>query len=162
MNIHIVLVLFLWRILINHQVVICASLYGWRYQGQWKLSHLSNVKALMAELDQKPILCTTGQVLLKITAWFFLYNLYSVCGMCVCVSCSVVSDSLRPHGLYSSSGSSVHGILRARILEWVAIPFSRGYSWPRDQSQVSCMAGRFFTIWTTRKALVRRETHDQT
>ena len=44
--------------------------------------------------------------------------------------------------------SSVHGILQARILEWVAIPFSRGSSQPRDQtyiSFVSCIAGRFFT-----------------
>jgi len=36
----------------------------------------------------------------------------------------------------------------ARILEWITIPFSRGYSLPRDQTQVSCIAGRFFTIWT--------------
>ena len=42
-------------------------------------------------------------------------------------------------------GSSVHGILPARILEWVAVPFSRGSSWPRNWSQVSCIAGRFFT-----------------
>ena len=42
-------------------------------------------------------------------------------------------------------GSSVHGILQARILEWVAIPFSRGASQPRAQTQVSCIAGRFFT-----------------
>ena len=41
-------------------------------------------------------------------------------------------------------GSCVHLILQARILEWVAIPFSRGSSRPRDQTQVSCMAGRFF------------------
>ena len=46
--------------------------------------------------------------------------------------------------------SSVHGILQARIPELVAIPFSRGSSWPRDQTQVSCIAGRFFIIWTTR------------
>ena len=39
-----------------------------------------------------------------------------------------------------------------RILEWVAIPFSREYSWPRDQTQVSCIAERFFTIWATREA----------
>ena len=54
----------------------------------------------------------------------------------------------------SQPGSSVHGILQARILEWVAIPFSKGSSWPKDQTQVSCIAGRLFTIWTTRKALV--------
>ena len=41
-------------------------------------------------------------------------------------------------------GSYVHGIPQARIVEWVAISFSRGSSWPRDQTQVSCIAGRFF------------------
>ena len=41
---------------------------------------------------------------------------------------------------------SVHGIFQARILEWVAIAFSRGSSQPRDQTQVSCIAGRFLTI----------------
>ena len=46
----------------------------------------------------------------------------------------------------SPSGSSVQGILQARIVEWVAISFSREYSWPRDQTQVSCIADRFFTI----------------
>ena len=44
----------------------------------------------------------------------------------------------------SLPGSSVHGILQARILEWVVIPFSRGPSPPRDQTWVSCIAGRFF------------------
>ena len=49
-------------------------------------------------------------------------------------------------------GSSVHEIFQARILEWVAIPFSRGSSQPRDQIQVSHIAGGFFTSWTTREA----------
>ena len=58
---------------------------------------------------------------------------------------------------YSLPEASVHGILRARILEWVAIPFSGGSSWPRDWTQVSCIAGRFFfffffTAWATREA----------
>ena len=48
-------------------------------------------------------------------------------------------------------GSSVHGILQARILERVAIPFSRGSSRPRDQTPISCIAGGFFTIWATRE-----------
>ena len=47
----------------------------------------------------------------------------------------------------SLSGSSVHGILQARILDWVAISFCKGSSWPRNQTQVSCIAGRFFTNW---------------
>ena len=49
----------------------------------------------------------------------------------------------------SLPGSSVHGILQARILEWVAIPFSRGSSQIRDGTWVSCTAGRFLTIWAT-------------
>ena len=49
-------------------------------------------------------------------------------------------------------GSSVHEILQARRLEWVTIPFFRRNSWPRDWTWVSCIAGRFFTIWTTREA----------
>ena len=47
----------------------------------------------------------------------------------------------------SLPGSSVQGIFQARILEWVAIPFSRAFPQPRDRSQVSCIAVRFFTIW---------------
>ena len=46
---------------------------------------------------------------------------------------------------------TVHGILQARILEWVAFPFSRGPSQPRDRTQVSHIAGRRFTIWATRE-----------
>ena len=48
-------------------------------------------------------------------------------------------------------GSSIHGILHARILEWVDISFSRGSSQPRDQTQVSRIAGWCFTDWATRK-----------
>ena len=70
--------------------------------------------------------------------------------MHICVTCSVVSDSLRPHGLYSTWGSSVHRILQARMLKWVAVPFSRESSQPRDQTHVSCIAGRFFIVWATR------------
>ena len=47
---------------------------------------------------------------------------------------------------YSPPGSSVHGILQARMLEWVAMPFSRGSSQPRDQTWVSRIAGRFFIV----------------
>ena len=53
-------------------------------------------------------------------------------------SCWVMSDSCNPMNC-SPSGSSVHGIFQAKILEWVAIAFSRGSSWPRDWTQVSCM-----------------------
>ena len=49
----------------------------------------------------------------------------------------------------SLPGSSVHGILQARILEWVAMPFSRGSSQPRDRTWVSHTTGGFFTVWAT-------------
>ena len=62
-------------------------------------------------------------------------------------SCPTLCDAMD----YSPPISSVHGILQARILAWVAISFSRGSSWPRDQTWVSCIAGRFFTIWATRE-----------
>ena len=54
--------------------------------------------------------------------------------------------------LCDSMDYTVHGILRARILEWVAFPFSRGSSQPRDWTQVSHIAGRIFTSWATREA----------
>ena len=59
-------------------------------------------------------------------------------------SFSVLSDSLRPHDY------TVHGILQAGILEWVAVPFSRGSSEPRDGIQVSHIADHFFTSWATK------------
>ena len=62
---------------------------------------------------------------------------------------SVVSDSLRPVDY------TVHGILQTRILEWVAIPFSRGSSQPRGQTQASHIAGRLLTSWITREAQIR-------
>ena len=54
----------------------------------------------------------------------------------------------------SPSGSSVHGILQARILEWIAIPFSRASAQPRDWTWLSCIAGRFFTFWATKDILL--------
>ena len=75
-------------------------------------------------------------------------------GMCVCVLptqwCPAICDPID----CSLLGCSVHGILQGRIPEWVAISISRGPSWPRDQTQVSCVAGRFFTVWATRDAHV--------
>ena len=52
----------------------------------------------------------------------------------------------------SPPGSSVHVILQARILEWVAILFSRGFSRPRDRTCISYVTGRFFTVWATGEA----------
>ena len=67
--------------------------------------------------------------------------------MLVAQSCPNLCDCMD----CSPPGSSVHEILQARLLEWIAIPFSRGSSWPKDQTQFSCIAGRFLTIWVTRE-----------
>ena len=50
--------------------------------------------------------------------------------------------------------SSIHGIFQARVLEWIAISFSRGPFQPRDRTQVSCIVGRCFTVWATREVLI--------
>ena len=65
----------------------------------------------------------------------------------VAQSCLILCDPMD----CSLPGSSVHGIFKARVLEWVAISFSRGSSQPRDQTQVSWVIGRRFTIWVTRE-----------
>ena len=67
----------------------------------------------------------------------------------VAQSCPILCDPME----CSPPGSSVLGILQARILEWVAIPFSRESSWPRDWTWVSCIAGRSFTVWATQEAV---------
>ena len=96
--------------------------------------------------------------LLRLSGVIRSYISYMCVCVCVCVyththicicesgSQSVMSNSLWPHGLPSP------WILQARILEWVAIPFSRGSSQPRDRTQVSHSAGGFFTSWATREA----------
>ena len=77
--------------------------------------------------------------------------------VCVCVCVCLLTQlcltlcNLMDRGL---SCSSVHGISQARILEWVAILFYRESSWPRDQTQFSCIASRFFMIWDTRETQV--------
>ena len=73
-------------------------------------------------------------------------------GVCVLVAqlCPTICNSMD----YTLPGSSVHGILQARILEWVAIPFSQRSSLPRNRTLVSCIANRFFTCEQPGKPIV--------
>ena len=73
---------------------------------------------------------------------------------CYCCSVAKLCPTLWDPMDWRMPGSSVHGILQARILEWVASPFSRGSSRPRDRTWGSCIAGRFFTVWASREALM--------
>ena len=83
--------------------------------------------------------------------WWWLLSCYIEC---VCAQwCPAVCDPMD----CSLPGSSVHGIIPERILEWVAISSSRGSSWPRGQTHISCIScavGRFFTTSDTWEALV--------
>ena len=89
-------------------------------------------------------------------------RLKKMCYICTVEYCvlshSVMSDSRDPMDC-SLPASSVHGILQVRILEWVAISFSRRSSWPRDWIQVSWIAGRVLTNWAMREALQWSVTH---
>ena len=69
----------------------------------------------------------------------------------VAQACPTLCDAMDP------PGSFIHGILQAIILEWVAISFSRGSSQPKDQTQVSHIAGRHFNLWATREAQTSSE-----
>ena len=80
---------------------------------------------------------------------FFLSFCVPVYIFSISVSCSVVSNSYDPVDC-GPSGSSVHGILPARMLEWDTISFCSGFSQPRDQTWVSYIGSRFSTTWATR------------
>ena len=84
---------------------------------------------------------TLPYVLFKFLLWFCVLVTQSCPTLCDLTDCT-------------PPGFSVHGILQARVLEWIAIPFSRGTSQPRDWTLVSCLTGRFFTIWATGKSLI--------
>ena len=88
------------------------------------------------------MLCTLTAV--TVSRWSI--NAYQSVKVKVAQSCPTLCDPM---------DYTVHGILQAKILEWVAIPFSGGSSQLRDQTQVSCVAGRFFTTWATREALIK-------
>ena len=73
-------------------------------------------------------------------------------GVCIRLCVYVCGSVMSVCDYCSLPGSPVHGIFQARILEQVAISFSRGSSWPRDRTRVSSIAGRLFTVWATREA----------
>ena len=93
------------------------------------------------------------------TPWITLYSqcIAYYLRVCVCVrarACAQLCLTLRPHGLVGLPGSSISGIIQARILEWVAISSSRGSSWPRmgPTSRVSCIDRCVLYHWATWEA----------
>ena len=119
------------------------------------LVHLSEVLFLGIFLQLLKRSCETMEPvnLAHPLAYPLIFPLCSVLKTSWLLSCVWLCDPMDG----SLPGSSVHGISQTRILEWVAIPFPRGFSQPRDQTQVSCIEGGFFTApgilyWATREA----------
>ena len=118
-------------------------------------ARLEQIMADKIPSDQKPN-CHFWRASRKIRGWG------AKTGSCACPlrstpkwkwkSLSRVRFFATPWIIHSLPRFSVYGLLQARILEWVALPFSRGSSQPRVWTQVSCIAGEFFTIWGTREA----------
>ena len=95
----------------------------------------------------KQIVLFISLISIYIYIYVYIYIWVKLLVVWAAQSCLTLCDPMN----HRPSGSSVHGIL-PRILEWVAIPISRGSSQSRDWTWVSCVAGRFFTISATRKA----------
>ena len=78
-------------------------------------------------------------------AFLMMYSAYKLSKVLVAQWCPTFCELMD----CSPPGSFLRETLQARILEWVTIPFSRGSFWPKDWTRVSCITGRFFTIWAT-------------
>ena len=106
-------------------------------------------------MDNTKIKCLhfTSEILRNPTRSTWLWGKGPLLWLCWFLEVKVKLSQLCPN-LWDPMDYTVHGILQARILEWVAFPFSRGSSQPRDRTQVSHIAGRFFTSWATREALL--------
>ena len=115
------------------------SLYKmhWRSPGRWEMTLQSALLPPRCLLPPR-----------RFHVWKEFVPTFVYAGLKVKISGTVMSDSLQSLGR-SLPHSSVCGILRAGVLEWFAISFSRGSSQPRDRTQVSCIAGRFLTNWAT-------------
>ena len=120
-------------------VIVILLFYGW---GNWDLAILSKLSKTTQQINGRAgILTQDFKLITMITESliFFLNN-----------SCPTLCDSMD----CSLPVSYVHRISQARILEWVAISFSRRSSWPTDQIWVSCISGRFFTSEPVGKLMI--------
>ena len=128
------------------------SLKKWEYQTTWPASWeiCMQVKKQQPELNiQQQTGFKLGKEYIKAVYCHPAYLTYMQSAVClVTPSRPTLCDPVD----CSPPGSSVHGILQARILEWVVISFSSGSSQPRDRTWVSRISGGFFTVWATRDA----------
>ena len=107
---------------------------------------VNRCKLLYGEwINNKVLLSSTGNDIQSLATPYNGRDYTHVCIVCVCAHSLQSWPTLCDPVDCSPPGSCVHGLLQARILEWVAMPSSRGSSWPRDHSCISCTACRFFT-----------------
>ena len=95
-----------------------------------------------------------GPTTAKSVFFFFMLHFLFIKYCCHCLvakSCLTLCDPMN----YSLPGSSVYGIVQAKILEWVAISFSRGSSWPRVQTCICCIGRQILYHWATREAPIK-------
>jgi len=124
-----------------HLDIVHDPLVTWEFcVGQNPKNSIKNNTELLWHLSKNPWECPSNPS--RVWSWQCMYVL-------VTQSCRTLCNPMN----CSPSGSSVHGLSQARILKWFAIPFTRGSSWPKDWTQVICIAGRFFTVWATWEAL---------
>ena len=109
------------------------------------ISHLL-VSSCIQRNFLRSILQFTIALFKELSIFYLIQTLSEVKWSEVTQSCLTLCDPVD----CSLRGSLIHGILQAGILEWIAISFSRGSSWPRDRTWVSHVTGRCFTIWATR------------
>ena len=112
----------------------------WCFDQVTKWFHLKQHVWLKKKFETNPIAVSTPSAQIVITKYHFPLKWKWKSLSCVRL-CSLLDYT-------------VHGILQARVLKWVAFPFSRESSQPRNQTRVSCIAGRFFTNWAMREAYV--------
>ena len=99
--------------------------------------------------------CVSVYVCVCVCIYIYIYMSVCVCVLCVCLVYIWKWKSLSCVWLFVTQWTTVHGIILARILEWVAFPFPRGSSQSRDQTQISFIAGRFFTTEPPGKPITR-------
>ena len=111
-------------------VCICVHVCGWEY----------------LRVRQPPSCGFSFSSLSPFIYSFFIFIQYMLLVAKLCLTLCNPMDCNPPPGF------TVHEILQARTLEWVVVPFSRGFSWPGGWTWVFCITGRFFTIWATKEA----------
>ena len=124
----------------------------WQLFPPFLLQEIKKMKSCFTEKLEDSVLCQTWYKVQICKTSEPTLDLYEETVVSVTLPCPTLFDPMD----CSPLGSSVHGISQARILEWVAISFSRGSSWPRDQTHISCTGRWILYHWATREAPMRK------